>query len=190
MPKKENNREIEPEVDSEVDKLKKLGVMFDALEKKALDYEKKQKNAEKDIFIEKANKQKSQEKILKTQEKILKTQEIEILETSEFLDEISSELVGSLFIPIDLFLNDGLESKGITPISEAEIQKLLTLLIKLLPKDSLDKITEITKQTKKIDWLKNIGKAIGLIKHSFNMFYKRYKQYKTWKDIQNEKGSE
>jgi len=183
MVKKENNKEVVPEQESEIDNLEKLGVMFDTLEQKALEFRKKEKNAEKDIFIEKANEQKSQEKILKSQE-------IEIMETSEFLNEVSSELVGSLFIPIELFLNDGLENKGITPITEVEIQKLLTLLIKLLPKDSLDKITEITKATKKVDWLKNVVKGIALAKHLFKMFYNRYKQYKSWKDIQKEKGSE
>ena len=131
MAKKQNNKNIEPESDSEVENLKKLGVMFDTLEKKALDYQKKVLESQKDTIIDKAEKQKDKENIQ------------EIQETSENLENITSELVSGLYIPIELFVNDGLIDKGITPINEKEIQELFNLLIKLLPKDTFQKIIEI-----------------------------------------------
>jgi len=178
MSKNQNNNDIEPEVDSELDNLKKLGIMFDTLEATALEAQKKELELQKDTIIDKAKKSKKKEKIL------------EVQETTESLENITSELVGTLYLPIELFINDGLEDKGITPISEAEIQKLFNLLIKLLPKEAFEKIIEAGKKAKKVDWLKNMSEGIALLKHLFKMFYKRYKQYKDWKDLQPTKEKE
>ena len=163
MSQNQNNNDVKPKVDSELDNLKKLGIMFDTLEATALEAQKKELELQKDTIIDKAKKQKKKEKIL------------EVQETTESLENITSELVGTLYLPIELFVNDGLESKGITPISEQEIQKLFNLLIKLLPKEAFEKIIEAGKKAKKVDWLKNMSEGIALLKHLFKMFYKRYK---------------
>ena len=172
MSKKENKENSEVEIDSELDNLKKLGIIFDTLEEKALEFEKKELESQKDTIIEKAKKQKDKEKIQ------------EVQETTDDLENINAELVGALYIPIDLFINEGFENKGITPISEIEIEKLLELLFKLLPTEIFEKITETMKLTKKLDWVKNLTKGIALIKHLYKMFYKRYKQYSEWKKLQ------
>ncbi|KKM87852.1 hypothetical protein LCGC14_1264760 [marine sediment metagenome] len=175
MVKTQNNENSESNDDSELDGLKKLGVMFDTLEKKAWELREKDKTSKIDTIIEKADSQKQKEKILETQE------------TTESVENIASELVGTLYLPIELFLNDGLEAKGIDIINENEIQKLLDLLFKLLPKEAFETITEAFKKTKKISWLKNMDKGIAVFKHIFKMFYKRYKQYKTWLELHPKK---
>ena len=172
MVKTPNDDKQEPEIVSEIEKLKKLGIMFDSLEKQALKLKKKEIEAEKDNFIDKANKQKDKENIL------------ELKETTQNLEGITSELIGVLHIPIELFINEGLSDKGITPISIAELEKILNLIVKLLPTDILQKITEISKKTSKIPSLKNLDKLLSLSKHLIMMFYPRYIQFKTWKKLQ------
>ena len=147
MVKTLNDDKQEPEIESELDNLKKLGIMFDTLEQQALKLKKKEIESEKDDFIDKANKQKEKETIL------------ELKETTQDL-------------------------KGITPISIAELEKTLNKIINLLPKDILQKITEISKKTGKIPSLKNLDKILSLSKHLIMMFYPRYIQFKTWKKLQ------
>jgi hypothetical protein len=169
--KKETN---EPEKDPELDNLEKLGLMMGTLEKRANKRLKNEMDSKNDDFIEKANQKKEKETIQDS------------AETSATLFDINEELVGTLFIPIDLFINDGLESKGINPFTESEIKKLLDLILKLLPSEVLTKITEMTKKTKKITWFKNIDKILAISKHLYKMFGVRFRQYKSWKKTQED----
>ena len=128
-----------------------------------------------DKVIKKANEEKEKEKIQESEE------------TKEIIFDINEELVGTLFIPIDLFLNDNLEKRGITPFTEKELKKLFDLILKLMPKEFIAKITETTKKTKKISWFKNIDKILALMKHLYRMTAVRYKQYMAWKESQPKK---
>jgi len=172
---KKNKETPESEPESELETLEKLGVVMDALEKKAKEAQIQELESQKDTIIEKAEKQKTKENIL------------EIKEISDNLETITKELVSTFFIPIDLFVNIGFQDKGITPITELEIQKLFELIMKMLPKESLEKLTETAKKTKKLDWFKNLDKSIALIRHLLKMSYTRIKQFKTWKALQEAK---
>lgn len=174
MSSKQKNKEALPDETDDLETMSKFGIIIDSLEKKVSEERLKELDNKNDSLIEKAEKKKEREIILESEE------------TQGDLENVSKEMVSMLFIPIDLFINQGLQSKSITPISEPEIVKLFELLIQLLPRNVLTNIAETAKATKKISWLKNMDKFLALFKHLLFMFYKRNKQYKIWKEL-NEK---
>lgn len=165
------NKEALPDEPDDLETMSKFGIIIDSIEKRVSEETLKEIDSTNETLIEKANKKKDKEIIQ------------EIQETQDDLEGISKEMVSLLFIPIDLFINESLQSKSIDPISESEILKLFELIIQLLPKNVLTTITETAKKTKKISWLKNIDKVLAFSKHLLVMYYKRFQQYKVWKEL-------
>lgn len=167
--KKEQEKEVEqPEQETEAVDLGKLGVMFESLEIELLKKQKSVKNAKNADLIKKADQKDDAENIP------------EITEIAHAFSEFKELFVIGIFAPIDLFLNDALDEKGINIITKKEISKLLDTIFKALPAPVIKSIIKATKATKSKDWYNNLELTLGLLTQITKMIYPRFQQYKTY----------
>lgn len=175
---KDKKQEVDSPVNEngEVD-LGKLGVMLESLEGEVLKKQKGVRNAKNADLIEKAQKQDDAENIP------------EIIEIEKAFSEFKELFIVGLFVPIDMFLNDLLDEKGIEPITKKELSKLLDKIFESMPSKVIQSVATATKFTKNKDWYKNLEMVLGLLTQITKMIYPRYQQYKTWLKL-HDKGKE